>query len=190
MVLRLKTRESRSLPGLPNATFITNTSSHNKQNYDAGWSSPVARQAHNLKVTGSNPVPATKIKTQRTSIYHRQAHNLKGEGRPASPLNQSSELIEDPNGQILSPQPSSFSFDSDQNQNPASSGVFCVCRRLSVSGRRLQWQSQWCQIASMSVRRFCGKGPAVEAAAAAASCSAAVIPPNSVVTAVLLRMNL
>ena len=27
----------------------------------AGWSSPVARQAHNLKVTGSNPVPAPKI---------------------------------------------------------------------------------------------------------------------------------
>ena len=28
---------------------------------DAGWSSPVARQAHNLKVTGSNPVPATNF---------------------------------------------------------------------------------------------------------------------------------
>jgi hypothetical protein len=28
----------------------------------AGWSSPVARQAHNLNVTGSNPVPATKNK--------------------------------------------------------------------------------------------------------------------------------
>ena len=28
-------------------------------NGDAGWSSPVARQAHNLKVAGSNPVPAT-----------------------------------------------------------------------------------------------------------------------------------
>ncbi len=27
---------------------------------DAGWSSPVARQAHNLKVAGSNPAPATK----------------------------------------------------------------------------------------------------------------------------------
>jgi hypothetical protein len=27
----------------------------------AGWSSPVARQAHNLKVVGSNPTPATKI---------------------------------------------------------------------------------------------------------------------------------
>jgi hypothetical protein len=26
----------------------------------AGWSSPVARQAHNLKVAGSNPAPATK----------------------------------------------------------------------------------------------------------------------------------
>ncbi len=26
-----------------------------------GWSSPVARQAHNLKVTGSNPVPATNV---------------------------------------------------------------------------------------------------------------------------------
>ena len=27
--------------------------------HDAGWSSPVARQAHNLKVVGSNPAPAT-----------------------------------------------------------------------------------------------------------------------------------
>ena len=27
----------------------------------AGWSSPVARQAHNLKVVGSNPAPATII---------------------------------------------------------------------------------------------------------------------------------
>src|ERR1700728_443746 len=28
--------------------------------FDAGWSSPVARQAHNLKAAGSNPAPATK----------------------------------------------------------------------------------------------------------------------------------
>ena len=27
----------------------------------AGWSSPVARQAHNLKVVGSNPTPATNV---------------------------------------------------------------------------------------------------------------------------------
>jgi hypothetical protein len=30
--------------------------------FDAGWSSPVARQAHNLKVVSSNLAPATKIK--------------------------------------------------------------------------------------------------------------------------------
>jgi hypothetical protein len=28
---------------------------------NAGWSSPVARQAHNLKVVGSNPAPATIV---------------------------------------------------------------------------------------------------------------------------------
>ena len=28
-------------------------------NISAGWSSLVARQAHNLKVVGSNPTPAT-----------------------------------------------------------------------------------------------------------------------------------
>jgi hypothetical protein len=28
----------------------------------AGWSSPVARQAHNLKAAGSNPAPATKTR--------------------------------------------------------------------------------------------------------------------------------
>ena len=29
--------------------------------FDAGWSSPVARQAHNLKVVSSNLAPATKF---------------------------------------------------------------------------------------------------------------------------------
>ncbi len=31
--------------------------------FSAGWSSSVARRAHNPKVIGSNPVPATKITT-------------------------------------------------------------------------------------------------------------------------------
>ena len=31
------------------------------KNLIAGWSSLVARQAHNLKVLGSNPSPATKV---------------------------------------------------------------------------------------------------------------------------------
>ena len=32
--------------------------------YDAGWSSPVARWAHNPKVAGSNPAPATNFAYQ------------------------------------------------------------------------------------------------------------------------------
>ncbi len=32
-----------------------------KPSPNAGWSSPVARQAHNLKAAGSNPAPATKF---------------------------------------------------------------------------------------------------------------------------------
>ena len=34
--------------------------------FGAGWSSPVARQAHNLKVVGSNPTPATTF-TERAN---------------------------------------------------------------------------------------------------------------------------
>src|SRR3954452_7144888 len=52
MVLRLKAWESRSPPGLPAHPFFV-------CRLGAGWSSPVARQAHNLKVIGSNPIPAT-----------------------------------------------------------------------------------------------------------------------------------
>ena len=59
MVLCLKARESRSPPGLPTQTSTHQSTPHTH----AGWSSPVARQAHNLKVTGSNPVPATNVPT-------------------------------------------------------------------------------------------------------------------------------
>src|ERR1700761_6192256 len=53
---------------------------------DAGWSSPVARQAHNLKVTGSNPVPATIRKKAGpldrpfSRMPHRQATQQKIRG--------------------------------------------------------------------------------------------------------------
>ena len=33
----------------------------------AGWSSQVARQAHNLKVVGSNPTPVTNLKPRNFS---------------------------------------------------------------------------------------------------------------------------
>ena len=68
MVLRLKAWESRSLPGLPDGYMIVlrvvpvlSNSSSLTLPFAAGWSSPVARQAHNLKVAGSNPAPAPKI---------------------------------------------------------------------------------------------------------------------------------
>jgi hypothetical protein len=39
------------------------------QTLGAGWSSPVARQAHNLKAAGSNPAPATKNPPRRTRRF-------------------------------------------------------------------------------------------------------------------------
>ena len=75
MVLLLKQWKSRSSPGF--AGGVVREPIHNVENAaaetisqrrfcfcvtgDAGWSSPVARQAHNLKVAGSNPAPATKL---------------------------------------------------------------------------------------------------------------------------------
>src|SRR6201999_3797500 len=40
--------------------LILRTQNQTKKPDNAGWSSPVARQAHNLKAAGSNPAPATK----------------------------------------------------------------------------------------------------------------------------------
>src|SRR4030081_1256753 len=58
MVLPLKRRKSRSPPGPHPLISLPRTDG---RTIDAGWSSPVARQAHNLKVVGSNPTPATKL---------------------------------------------------------------------------------------------------------------------------------
>jgi hypothetical protein len=61
MVLCLKTWESRSLPGLLRTGNFPHYDDKARSSLDAGWSSPVARQAHNLKVISSNLVPATKF---------------------------------------------------------------------------------------------------------------------------------
>ena len=70
MVLRLKAWESRSPPGQKSqyrimfsvSSFLSDLKSKFRAaDINAGWSSPVARQAHNLKVAGSNPAPATNI---------------------------------------------------------------------------------------------------------------------------------
>jgi hypothetical protein len=42
-----------------------------KENLIAGWSSLVARQAHNLKVLGSNPSPATNF-----DVFLKNSFNL------------------------------------------------------------------------------------------------------------------
>ena len=74
MVLLLKQWKSRSSPGIEararsksfNEEPIHNVRTRAQPRGDipsaAGWSSPVARQAHNLKVAGSNPAPATNQK--------------------------------------------------------------------------------------------------------------------------------
>ena len=36
---------------------------------DAGWSSPVARRAHNPKVVGSNPAPATTFRISPSRAF-------------------------------------------------------------------------------------------------------------------------
>ena len=86
MVLVLKHWKSRSSPGIiadgrginpftisksrcrvsRAAAFSSLAHAGGRTHGAAGWSSPVARQAHNLKVVGSNPTPATKI-----IIYYR-----------------------------------------------------------------------------------------------------------------------
>ena len=74
MVLCLKARESRSPPGPPN---------HTDTPTPAGWSSPVARQAHNLKVIGSNPIPATIF--NRNDKASAETLGLLTFGEPAKP---------------------------------------------------------------------------------------------------------
>ena len=59
---------------------------------NAGWSSPVARQAHNLKVVGSNPTPATNINPKEhhtLSPAKRGAFCIPGALRNACRLNPS-----------------------------------------------------------------------------------------------------
>src|SRR5207237_7616845 len=46
---------------------------------DAGWSSLVARQAHNLKAAGSNPAPATKSPLLRFAFCASPALFARGE---------------------------------------------------------------------------------------------------------------
>ena len=59
-----KRRSSNKSPPLP-CFLLQRWQVSASQETIAGWSSPVARQAHNLKVIGSNPIPATNIEGPR-----------------------------------------------------------------------------------------------------------------------------
>ncbi len=73
---------------------------------DAGWSSLVARRAHNPKVVGSNPAPATNCLNEEynvqsrsvrqtdagwSSLVARRAHNPKVVGSNPAPATTSSD---------------------------------------------------------------------------------------------------
>ena len=53
--------------------------------FDAGWSSLVARRAHNPKVAGSNPAPATNLKKDSGLIPSPFLFAQKNEPAPDSP---------------------------------------------------------------------------------------------------------
>ena len=91
MVLALKRWKSRTSPGIA-AGVYGNKPIHKSEGLEpslegpcgplcvsseangaAGWSSPVARQAHNLKVVGSNPTPATTISNHKGPPVSRSA---------------------------------------------------------------------------------------------------------------------
>ena len=69
----------------------------------AGWSSPVARQAHNLKVAGSNPAPAPKHhkkKPRQRKPAGLFAGHTSGQNKTAQALNRvaiARDRVEGPN---------------------------------------------------------------------------------------------
>ena len=72
MVLRPKAWESRSSPDLAKSSVSPvqfGSGFWLEPGTGAGWSSPVARQAHNLKVVGSNPTPATKKALENIDVF-------------------------------------------------------------------------------------------------------------------------
>jgi hypothetical protein len=108
--------------------------------YDAGWSSPVARQAHNLKVTGSNPVPATNIQRPASSgpfcflLTLAADSNLSSAARKqAKPKPQDRKLKAYPKTNITyrphgANQAGRFAFKADQHQpaRPESAGFLAL----------------------------------------------------------------
>tara|TARA_R110002049_G_scaffold307712_1_gene509012 strand:+ start:488 stop:970 length:483 start_codon:yes stop_codon:yes gene_type:complete len=75
---------SFSLQNLPIAPLCSVCVCLRSHELGAGWSSPVARQAHNLKVVGSNPTPATKVTETPAAKTLRVFCVLPSDNKPAN----------------------------------------------------------------------------------------------------------
>jgi hypothetical protein len=140
MVLCLKTWESRSSPGLQRTELplyqCRRRNSRRRIAFDAGWSSPVARQAHNLKAAGSNPAPATSV--------HRKNPRLIGRGFFRWPASKSPRtrrrvrpLDASPQGPTGSASPHIVSRNSlgERNRRFAHRQALGVCRAFQAEIR-------------------------------------------------------
>ena len=69
-IIRIFPRSSRAIVLKMRSAAVCHTSlpAAYCRGTDAGWSSPVARKAHNLEVAGSNPAPATNIMRRLSSM--------------------------------------------------------------------------------------------------------------------------
>ena len=88
-----KNYELRTWQTLPTSLVSANNrgpgraNSSDRHPIDAGWSSQVAREAHNLEVAGSNPVPAICSKTSRTlNLGYQSAFDCEARNHGRNPV--------------------------------------------------------------------------------------------------------
>ncbi len=93
--------------------------SHFENNSDAGWSSSVARRAHNPKVVGSNPAPATNsfvslrlCKQSKADKRHQATARLEGDNSDAGWSSSVARRAHNPKVVGSNPAPATNSFVS------------------------------------------------------------------------------
>src|SRR5689334_15598531 len=137
MVLHLKVRKSRSPPGPhpPSLPSPSRSATDRRDPTNAGWSSPVARQAHNLKVVGSNPTPATNDPCGSLPRSHRVLRV------PATDNACDSKLSESPASRAGAP--GFFLFDAKLNiaarspRNTIASSPFSGVSSIALTSERI-----------------------------------------------------
>ena len=100
---------------------------------DAGWSSPVARQAHNLKAAGSNPAPATTSRHWRPYA-----------ARPRPPRQRSLNARRPAAIAASSPLPCASCSASMRLWCPGRAWAHQACRNCSATEPPCRsWQPRW-----------------------------------------------